>query len=77
MGCRLAEDIVAIEDSPPFDKAMMDGWAIRIDDFEQPSSRFQIQQRLTAGQIAEQDLPIIEYPLPEVIERNRQRSPGT
>ena len=32
LGMTLAEDVSAPEDSPPFDKSLMDGFAVRADD---------------------------------------------
>ena len=34
LGCALAEAVTADRDSPPFDKALLDGYAIRSSDFE-------------------------------------------
>ncbi len=49
-GSRAAEPIEASSDSPPFDKALMDGFAVRSDDI-QPGVRLRVQERLTAGQV--------------------------
>ena len=34
LGCVLAEDVRADADSPPFDKALVDGYAVRTADLE-------------------------------------------
>ncbi len=36
LGCVLAEDVVADLDSPPFDKALVDGYAVRSSDLAGP-----------------------------------------
>ncbi|MCG6157611.1 molybdopterin molybdotransferase MoeA [Rubinisphaera margarita] len=49
-GSRAAEPIEACSDSPPFDKALMDGFAVRSQDI-QPNVTLRVQERLTAGQV--------------------------
>jgi molybdopterin molybdotransferase len=46
LGLRLAEQIVSGVDSPPFDKAMLDGFAIAVDD---PSATLRIIEQVIAG----------------------------
>jgi molybdopterin molybdotransferase len=48
-GCVLAEDVRADVDSPPFEKALVDGYAIRTADLEGPESRFALGELITAG----------------------------
>ncbi len=45
----LALPILSDIDSPPHDKSMMDGFAIRCDDFEGPDSEFEVIETVTAG----------------------------
>ncbi|MCG8451353.1 MAG: hypothetical protein MI725_17445 [Pirellulales bacterium] len=66
----VAEDFTPVFVEGAFDKRTLDPDFVR----EQ-------EQLLTRGwkrlqQLTDKDMPIIEYPLPEVIERNRRRSPG-
>lgn len=51
-GCRLCEDIVADADQPPFDKALVDGFALRIRDLHagQANQRLRIGETILAGQ---------------------------
>ncbi len=72
----LAQYIVAKDFQPvliegPFDKRTLD--ATYVDQQEQLLTRG--WQRL--NQVAGQELPIIEYPLPEVLETQKKRSPGS
>ncbi|MEM9660198.1 MAG: molybdopterin molybdotransferase MoeA, partial [Planctomycetota bacterium] len=50
-GLVLAESIVSDSDSPPFDKSMVDGFAIHLDD---DSERLRIAEVVTAGCVAAQ-----------------------
>jgi len=50
MGLVLAEDIVADLDSPPFDKALVDGFAVRSSDLSGPSRRLDVGESIMAGQ---------------------------
>ncbi|HCS51421.1 MAG TPA: molybdenum cofactor biosynthesis protein, partial [Planctomycetaceae bacterium] len=43
-------DITSDSDSPPFDKALMDGFAIRTQDI-QPDVRLKVLERITAGEV--------------------------
>jgi molybdopterin molybdotransferase len=51
LGLILAENIVSDSDSPPFDKALMDGFAIRAADQQQAEAQMRIVGELTAGQV--------------------------
>jgi molybdopterin molybdotransferase len=46
----LAEEVVSDLDMPPFDKAMMDGFAVRSDDLSGDSRVFDVIDEITAGQ---------------------------
>lgn len=56
LGCVLASDIVATLDSPPFDKALMDGYAIRAADLKAGQRDFPILEEVTAGRVPQQEL---------------------
>jgi molybdopterin molybdotransferase len=47
---RLAEDITADGDQPPFDKALVDGYAIRSDDLSR-AERLRVGETIVAGQV--------------------------
>jgi len=49
----LAEDVVSDLDMPPFDKAMMDGYAVRSADFAGGPSKLQVVEEITAGRTPE------------------------
>src|SRR4051812_657556 len=50
LGCVLAEPIIADLDLPPFDKALMDGFAVRSEDCQGPGRvRLAIGEEITAG----------------------------
>jgi len=52
LGLILAEPIVADIDLPPFDKALMDGYAVRSVDLSGSTERrFQISEEITAGRV--------------------------
>ncbi len=53
LGCLLAEDVATDLDLPPFDKALMDGFAVRAADFDpsQPTW-FKIVETITAGMVS-------------------------
>lgn len=51
LGLALAAAIVSDSDSPPFDKALMDGFAVRASDLADPETCFEIVGELTAGQV--------------------------
>ena len=48
LGLMLAEDIVADADSPPYDKALMDGYAVQAHD---PENELTVLETVTAGQV--------------------------
>ncbi len=50
-GCVLAEDIVADIDLPPFDKALMDGFAVRSSDLTGSDRQLRIGETITAGRL--------------------------
>jgi len=52
----LAEAIVATMDSPPFDKSMMDGYAVRSSDTPQAGQSLRVVERIMAGQVPQQTL---------------------
>jgi molybdopterin molybdotransferase len=45
----LAEDVAADIDSPPFDKALVDGYAVRADDVDGFDRRLRVGEEITAG----------------------------
>src|SRR4051812_37016049 len=49
LGLLLAEDIVSDLDVPPFDKAMMDGFALRASDLHDGQAELAIIEEITAG----------------------------
>lgn len=49
LGLVLAEDAVSDLDMPPFDKAMMDGFAVRVNDIPPGGADLQIVEEITAG----------------------------
>lgn len=51
LGLVLAEDIASDVDSPPFDKALMDGFAVRSSDFADGRAELRILERVLAGQL--------------------------
>ncbi len=53
LGQVLAEEIVSDIDSPPFDKAMMDGYAVRSEDCQNLPAYLQKISEISAGQITE------------------------
>lgn len=60
LGCTLAEDVSADIDLPPFDKALVDGYAVRSADFAEPDRLFRIGEEITAGQYPTRPLAIRE-----------------
>jgi molybdopterin molybdotransferase len=52
----LAEDIYADRDYPPFNRSMMDGYAINADDWQSGIRTFKVQQIIYAGQSGLHDL---------------------
>ncbi|PHS07015.1 MAG: molybdenum cofactor biosynthesis protein [Blastopirellula sp.] len=51
LGTVLAEDVCSDIDSPPHDKAMMDGYAILAEDLQQGKAQLKIIEEVTAGQV--------------------------
>lgn len=49
LGCVLAEDIASDIDMPPFDKAMMDGFAVRSAEIGPEPREFEVIEEITAG----------------------------
>ncbi len=49
LGCVLAEDVAADTDSPPFDKALVDGYAVRSCDLASADSRLSLGETILAG----------------------------
>ena len=56
LGLILAEDAVADRDQPPFDKALMDGYAVRSEDFRNGPISFRVVEEITAGKTPTRDL---------------------
>jgi molybdopterin molybdotransferase len=57
VGSTLAEDIVADIDLPPFDKALMDGYAVRSADLSTPGDhRLRFVEEITAGRMPSRSL---------------------
>jgi molybdopterin molybdotransferase len=50
LGLVLADDIASDVDMPPFDKALMDGYAVRVDDLSEGRAVLQVVDEVTAGQ---------------------------
>ncbi len=50
LGCVLAQDVRADTDSPPFDKALVDGYALRTADLNDANLSLTIGELITAGQ---------------------------
>jgi molybdopterin molybdotransferase len=51
LGLRLAEAVAADRDSPPFDKALMDGYAVRAADVAAGTARLRVTGEVTAGRV--------------------------
>src|SRR4051812_7360335 len=49
VGCVLAEDVAADLDLPPFDKALVDGFAVRSEDLQGEERWLTIGEEITAG----------------------------
>lgn len=54
LGLTLADQIDATSDSPPFDKAMVDGYAVRSADAQAPGARLTLIEEIPAGQVPRQ-----------------------
>jgi molybdopterin molybdotransferase len=49
LGCVLAEEIIADRDLPPFDKALVDGYAVRAADMDGPGTMLRVGEEIPAG----------------------------
>jgi molybdopterin molybdotransferase len=49
LGCIVAEDIAAAHDSPPYDKSMVDGYAVVAADFSSGPRRLEVIEEIPAG----------------------------
>ena len=58
LGCVLAEDVAADLDLPPFDKALVDGYAVRSADLDGTAGdrRLRIVEEITAGRMPSRPL---------------------
>lgn len=56
LGLTLAQDVVADADQPPFDKALVDGYAVRSVDLVRPPFRLELGETILAGQITQRPL---------------------
>src|SRR3954468_11053713 len=50
LGARIARPVIADRDYPPFDKALMDGYAVRSADVREPGSKLRVVDEVAAGQ---------------------------
>lgn len=55
-GLALAADVVSRVESPPFDKALMDGFAVQSADLATGSARLQVVGEIMAGQVASREV---------------------
>src|SRR4051794_31316829 len=55
-GCLLAEEGAADGDSPPFDKALVDGYAVRSADLAGSAGRLRPGEEIPAGRVASRPL---------------------
>ena len=51
LGLRLAEDVATDIDLPPFDRSMVDGYAVRTEDLEGGSRRLRVIEEVIAGHV--------------------------
>jgi molybdopterin molybdotransferase len=56
IGCVLAEDVAADADSPPFDKALVDGFAVRSADVMAPGTSLRQGEIIFAGNVPSREL---------------------
>jgi len=56
LGLVLAEEIISEDDSPPFDKALMDGYAVRAEDVRSGQARLRVIEEVTAGRLPQKTL---------------------
>ncbi len=87
LGLVLAEDVFSDLDSPPFDKALMDGFAVRSADLATGRARLRVIEEVLAGQVARRPVGVQEAirimtgaPLPDgadaVVPVEQTRSPA-
>ena len=55
-GLQLAEDVAADIDSPPFEKALMDGYAVRAAEVPGPGTVLRLGEQIQAGRTASRPL---------------------
>ncbi len=60
VGCVLDEDIAADIDLPPFDKALVDGYALHTRDLDRPEARLDIGEVIAAGRMPSRPLGLGE-----------------
>src|SRR5436190_17286392 len=90
LGCVLAEDVVSDVDSPPHDKSVVDGYAIRFDDLSAGRATLRVVEEVTAGQVPQHSVEsgtavriMTGAPLPEgadavvMVERTTQPASDT
>ena len=51
LGCVLAEDITSDVDSPPHDKSIVDGYAVRLSDFRDGTAELAVVEEILAGHV--------------------------
>ena len=56
LGLRLAEAIVSDIDAPPFDKSLMDGYAVRAADVEGGTRAFDVIEEISAGRSPQREV---------------------
>lgn len=56
LGRVLAADVIADLDSPPFDKALMDGYAVRSEDIRGDRAELAVIEEVTAGRVPQRSL---------------------
>src|SRR5438552_3588100 len=56
LGCVLAEEVTADRDLPPFDKALVDGYAVRSSDVSGPETLLRLGEEIPAGRMPSRSL---------------------
>ena len=56
LGCVLANSVASDIDSPPYDKSLVDGYAVRSEDMEHRPAVLDVLEEVTAGQVPTQPL---------------------
>jgi molybdopterin molybdotransferase len=56
LGCVLAEDVASDIDSPPWDKALVDGYAVQAADVSHAGVRLKLLEEVTAGRVPTQEV---------------------